>query len=481
MRGDTILAMPRGRRLALRWRLTAALTFVSGLTLLVATLVLLLPLDRRLRSDALDTLTQTALAARREFGEIPGRRVHADSPVLQRAAASLRRRTQAEVIVADPTGHVLVATDVDDLGQQFPIAVRALRERKAVRQVSGSGDDTDAAAAVPVIGERTRYALIVRRPLSAIVGTAGVVARGLIVAAIIGMVLAVGTGLLLSRRLVRRLGVLRDTALHIGPDTELEPDPAADEIGDLSRAFAEMQRRLREQEQARRTFVATASHELRTPLASLALMLGLLSEQLETDAPDLADAREQAASAQRQTDRLSQLAGSLLDLSRLDAGLPLRREVLALDDTCRAVIAEFGPRAEAAAAPIELTAPGHCWAAADPGAVAQIVRILLDNALRFSPAGAPVRVDVGAEDGHATVRVADGGPGVAAADREHVFDRFQRGRDTAGDSGFGLGLAIGRELARRMDGDLRLAEAGGGGARFVLTVPAAPPDELEAT
>jgi len=308
-----------------------------------------------------------------------------------------------------------------------------------------------------------------------------VVARGLILAAIIGMVLAVGTGLLLSRRLVRRLGVLRDTALNIGPDTQVEPDPGADEIGDLSRAFAEMQRRLRKQEQARRTFVATASHELRTPLASLRLMLGLLSEQLETADPDLEDARDQAAAAQRQTERLSQLAGSLLDLSRLDSGLPLRRDVLALDDTCRAVIAVFGPRAEAAAAPIELTAPGHCWAAADPGAVAQIVRILLDNALRFSPAGAPVRVDVGAEDGRATVSVTDAGPGVAAEDRERVFDRFERGRDTAGDSGFGLGLAIGRELARRMDGDVRLEDGdGGAGARFVLTVPAAPPDELEA-
>jgi len=239
-----------------------------------------------------------------------------------------------------------------------------------------------------------------------------------------------------------------------------------------------MQRRLREQEQARRTFVATASHELRTPLASLQLMLGLLSEELESDTPDVADAREQAAAAQRQTNRLSQLAGALLDLSRLDAGLPLRREVLALDDTCRAVIAEFGPRAEAAAAPIKLIAPGHCWAAADPGAIAQIVRILLDNALRFSPAGAPVRVVVDAADGQATVSVADTGPGVAADDRDRVFDRFERGRETAGDSGFGLGLAIGRELARRMDGDLLLTD-GGAGARFVLTVPAAPPDELE--
>jgi signal transduction histidine kinase len=473
--------MPRGRRLALRWRITAALTLVSGLTLVVATLVLLVPLDRRLRSDALDTLAQTALAARREFGEIPARKIHPGSAELQTTAASLRRRTQAEVIVADAGGNVIVATDVEDRARRFPIAVRALRTRATVKEVSGSGDGASAAAAVPVIGQRASYALIVRRPLSAIAKTTGVVQNGLIVAALAGMVLAVGTGLLLSRRLVRRLGALRESALAIGPDTTVEPDPGSDEIGDLSRAFAEMQRRLREQEQARRTFVATASHELRTPLASLRLMLGLLAEQLASDDADLEDAREQATAAQHQADRLGQLSRSLLDLSRLDAGVPLRREVLALDDTCRAVIAEFGPRAEAATAPIELTAPGHCWAAADPGAVAQVVRILLDNALRFAPGGAPVRVEVAAEDGVAAVRVADAGPGVAATDRERVFDRFERGRETAGDSGFGLGLAIGRELARRMDGDLRLEEPGTTGARFVLTVPAAPPDELEAT
>jgi signal transduction histidine kinase len=77
------------------------------------------------------------------------------------------------------------------------------------------------------------------------------------------------------------------------------------------------------------------------------------------------------------------------------------------------------------------------------------------------------------------VSVQDGGPGIAAEDRERIFGRFERGRDTAEDSGFGLGLAIGRELAQRMEGDLRLAAADGG-ACFVLTLVAAPAAELEA-
>jgi anaerobic selenocysteine-containing dehydrogenase len=128
---------------------------------------------------------------------------------------------------------------------------------------------------------------------------------------------------------------------------------------------------------------------------------------------------------------------------------------------------------------IALATPERCWAIADPGGVAQIVRILLDNALRHSPRGAAVRVEVALHGGIPMVSVSDAGPGVAPDDRERIFKRFERGRETAGDSGFGLGLAIGRELARRMDGDLRL-DATGTGARFVLVLVAAPADELEA-
>jgi signal transduction histidine kinase len=386
------------------------------------------------------------------------------------------------VIVADAAGRVLVATDPDEAGERFPIATRALRERAAVRDVTGAGDDADAEAAVPVRAGRSSFALIVRRPLDAVTGTTDVVERGLILAAIAGMALAVTTGILLSRRLVRRLDALRDTALRfsdVDSGAEVLADASTDEIGDLTRAFATMQRQLREQEQARRTFVATASHELRTPLASLRLMLGLLGEQLEVDDPDIADARSQVAGAQRQSDRLGQLAGSLLDLSRLDAGLPLRHELLALDDTCRAVVAEFTPRADAADVPIVLATSERCWAIADPGSVAQIMRILLDNALRFSPRGSAVHVEVASPGGIPTVSVRDRGPGVLPEDRDRIFGRFERGRDTAGDSGFGLGLAIGRELARRMEGDLRL-DAPGPGACFVLALVAAPAAELEA-
>jgi signal transduction histidine kinase len=100
------------------------------------------------------------------------------------------------------------------------------------------------------------------------------------------------------------------------------------------------------------------------------------------------------------------------------------------------------------------------------------VRILVDNALRFSPPDRAVAVTVGSTGEAATVAVADAGPGVAADERELIFERFRRGRNAGTERGFGLGLAIGRELARRMGGDLVLAGGDHGGARFELRLRA---------
>jgi signal transduction histidine kinase len=107
------------------------------------------------------------------------------------------------------------------------------------------------------------------------------------------------------------------------------------------------------------------------------------------------------------------------------------------------------------------------------------LRILLDNAVRMSPEGGDIRVEL-RNGSRASLSVRDQGPGVASDERELIFERFQRGRDTAGRAGFGLGLAIGRELAERMGGELVLDECDGPGAQFTLHLPAAqaPQEEL---
>jgi signal transduction histidine kinase len=219
--------------------------------------------------------------------------------------------------------------------------------------------------------------------------------------------------------------------------------------------------------------VATASHELRTPLTSLQGNLELLTEDLDRGQLDVDDARTQLRGAQFELRRLSNLASELLDLSRLDAGVELRREPVELGELTRAVAAEFALRARDRAVELTVVPPtGPVWAAGDPGAVARVGRILLDNALRFSAAGDEIRIGAAYHGEQATLEVVDHGPGVPEGERDLIFDRFQRGTRTGGEGGFGLGLAIGRELAVRMSGTLALADPEPGvGARFVLTLP----------
>jgi signal transduction histidine kinase len=250
-------------------------------------------------------------------------------------------------------------------------------------------------------------------------------------------------------------------------------DRARDEVGDLARTFALMQRQLQQQEEARRAFVATASHELRTPLTSLEGMLELLEEDLHSPNADLGDARALLERARAQSRRLARLAADLLDLSRLDAQVQLRSEPVELSELSRAVMAEFelGTTERKIISELDDSA-GPVWALADPGSVARIVRILLDNAVRVSSYGSEIKVEP-RNGAVASLSVCDDGPGVPVEERELIFERFQRGRDITGQAGFGLGLAIGRELAERMGGELALDTTFGPGARFTLTLPVA--------
>ena len=247
-------------------------------------------------------------------------------------------------------------------------------------------------------------------------------------------------------------------------------DEVPDEIGEVARGFATMHERLHQQEHARRTFVSTASHELRTPLMSLETALELLEEDLEDEPVDIGDARDRVTSARRQARRLSSLAKDLLDLSRIDARLELRSEPVELTETARAVAAEFEHRVGEAGVAVALDdIAGPSWAQADPGSVARIVRILLDNALRFAPPGTVVSIHIAGPPGEPAIDISDEGSGVPADEREIIFERFQRGRNSGGEGGFGLGLAIGAELAARMGGRLELAEHSPG-ASFRLTL-----------
>jgi len=463
----------------LRGRLLLGLLVTWAVTLTVVSIALLQPLERRLRHDAVATLASEARAARSQVRGLEPSELQPGAFAARHAVHAIRRRANADAVLIGRDGAVIAATDLDP---DVPLGagLRALRTDRDSSQVLDAGSIPLAQVAVPASTEGGRVALVLRRRLDGVASAVRVVRRAVIVAALIGLVTALLIGALLSRPLVRRLRGLRDTALRVarmGPNVELVPDDGRDEVADLTRAFATMQARLREQEQARRAFVSTASHELRTPVTSLRLALELLREEVGREPPPPRERlREQLHAAADLAERIGRLADELLDLSRLDAGVPPASERVDVRSVGRLVAHELDARARDAGRSLVLAEDDRApaWAMADPDAVAQIVRILLDNALRYGPVGKPIHVDVRDGPGACALRVRDAGPGVPPGERELIFERFQRGRAAGGEAGFGLGLAIGRELARRMGGDLTLVDGGEPGACFELRLVPAP-------
>jgi two-component system OmpR family sensor kinase len=275
-------------------------------------------------------------------------------------------------------------------------------------------------------------------------------------------------GFLVAMRLGRRVGRLERAARDVARGRWVEPLPVTskDEIGQLTETFNRMQDQLQRVDVARKEFIATASHELRTPIFSLAGFVELLQdEDLDEDTR-----REFLETMSEQVARLQKLSVDLLDLSRLDSGsVELHPEPVDLAELTRSVAGEFHPRLAEHGTDLVLDVPEEGPSArCDRERVAQIMRILLDNALRHTPEGTDVTVSATRYNGAAELTVADTGPGLPAGARSKVFERFFTG-DAA--RGAGLGLAIARELAERMDGRLVLTVEGESTA-FTLELPA---------
>ena len=476
--------MRRLRPPGLRVRLVLALLLTSAVTLAVAALTLLPPLEKRLRNEEVRSLVSTASSSRAAFQDAHLRGPN-DTARLAPLLRALERRANARVVLFDTALRPVVDTrprigssriDTDDVREAFGDVGLAFTSHRTVTTTVG-GSSGVARVALPVRINRHLYVLALREHLGDVARSVDTVKRAFLSAALAGFAIAVVLGIGLATTLLRRLSRLRYAALRLGERglSEAAPqDRGRDEIGDLARAFTAMQTQLRAQEEARKRFVATASHELRTPLASLHGVLELADDDLAVEPIDVADARQQVGRARDQSRRLSALAADLLDLSRLDADVELRREPIELGEMCRAAASEFELRVHEQELALRVEAPDESvWAEADPGGVARIIRILVDNALRFTPPEAPVQVELRHENGFAEISVADRGPGVPADEREAIFERFRRGSAQGNGGGFGLGLAIGREMAEKMGGSLALDPNGEPGARFVLRLPSA--------
>jgi len=465
--------MTHARLRSLRNKLALLFSGIVALALVLVFLLVVPQLRSNLENQQLDDVERATRATAAQLERAQEQEIAADelNELVRGVADSAGAQvTLLGVQTSEGSDRVLFYTISDSRAQRLEElpeepAVEAMRRRRLVRQVNSFRGEESAQVAYPFpIRRGLGWVAVYTRSLEDVNATVALIRRQVLVAGVVALLVALLGGYLVARRLARRVQRLERAAEEVAAGRFGAPLPvdSDDELGQLTRTFNEMQGQLARVDRARREFIANASHELRTPIFSLGGFVELLRDE------DL-DARERAEFLQaiaEQLDRLEKLTTDLLDLSRLDAGsLDLVTEEVDVADLAGSIAREFVPAVDAHESRLSLQVEGgRVEAVCDPDRVAQIMRILLDNALRHTPPGTDVEITTGREDGRVRLAVADSGPGLEENTRTQAFERFFTA-DSA--SGSGLGLAIAKELAERMDGGITLSSRPG---RTVFTL-----------
>ncbi len=295
--------------------------------------------------------------------------------------------------------------------------------------------------------------------------------RSVLLALLIGsavtVLFATALGWWTSRRLLRPLARITDAAGEIaagGLDTRVaaEGDPDLDRLAD---SFNEMADAVQARIEREARFASDVSHELRSPITALAAA----AEVMHTRRGELPDRTQQALDVVvGQVRRFDAMVMDLLELSRIDAGATdLHTEEVDIEELCQRVAGRNGfPHL-----PVEVGWRAPATAVVDKLRFERIIANLLENAVQHG--GGPVRISIERGDGrHLLVAVEDSGPGVARGERVRIFERFARGSAARHRVGTGLGLALVAEHAAAQGGEAWAEDRPGGGARFVVQVPA---------
>jgi signal transduction histidine kinase len=363
------------------------------------------------------------------------------------------------VVDSTPDGGV-TSLDVQGVAQQ------ALAARRTATGTQPTSIGREALAAHPLA--KNRGVVVLSDSLQDVEGNVALIQRQILYSGAVALAIALLAGYLVARALSLRVKRLEQAARKVASGDFSEPIRADsdDELGQLATAFDDMQNQLARLDRARKQFIASASHELRTPIFSLGGFLELLADE------DLDEETRRAFLEQLrgQVDRMRTLATELLDLSRLESGaLELHTEPTDMGQLARDVAAEFTPAAQRHRSEVNLhLTHDPIEVECDPERVAQVLRILLDNALVHTPEGTSVRVSTARLNGHVRLEVSDRGLGIKRQNMPHIFEPFFSSDDDA--TGAGLGLAIARELAERMQGQLTVRSVPGA-TTFSLELP----------
>jgi len=465
----------RSRRLPVRLRIAIVSATLTAVILIAFAAVVGRDVTGRLHDDFENELRgQAATLANRISLNNAGQPV---DPNLEEVALANDAEIRlvggnGESVIATPSSTAFPPPDTSRVVSAGPLQV-------ATSQVFATSNDIG----VPPPSLYVQYA----RPESSIDDTIGRLWLFLAGGVAIGTLLAGVAGMAVATRAMRPISALTTAASGIAttrdPSRRIPEPESDDEVAELARTLDQMLRELdaaRSETEAtiqrQREFVADASHELRTPLTSILANLELLEAALAADAGADEDESAAVASALRSSKRMNRLVGDLLLLARADAGRAGSRVECDLAMIASEALEEVAPVADGHRfeAMLGEAAPVH----GSPDELHRMVLNLLENAIRHTPEGTAIGVDLSDRDGYAMLTVSDDGPGLPEGMESQVFDRFVRGqgpadRSTRNGTGTGLGLSIVRAVAVAHGGAVTARNGADGGACFEIRLPLA--------
>jgi len=457
-----------------RLRLTLWHTALLALVLAGFAALVYFAVSDQVEGDVAHDIELRALQASRELRAITADRPRGAIRPVELPTSALVD-TSLFVQVVGTGGEVL--TQSDNVTDPLPIPPDTLRRALAGQEVRDrlayGGGRIEMHTAPLAVNGTIVGALQVAAPLQAAEARlAGL--RFVLAAVVLGaLALAALIGWFLASRAMRPVDLMTRTARAIGHSADLtrrlEEPRQRDELGRLASTFNEMLARLDQAFMTQRRFLADASHELRSPLAAIRTNVEALLRGADAD-PEERDASLRAIA--RETDRMGRLVADLLALAHADAGQPLVRQPVELD----ALLLEVYQQERRLAGGVGLTLGDleQVEVEGDPDRLKQLVLNLVDNALRYTPPGGDVTLDVVRMSSWAVLRVRDTGVGIPDEDLSRIFDRFYRvdRPRTRQAGGTGLGLAICKWVAEAHGGRIEVESVVDGGSTFSVFLPA---------
>ncbi|MGH9800158.1 MAG: sensor histidine kinase, partial [Blastocatellia bacterium] len=305
--------------------------------------------------------------------------------------------------------------------------------------------------------------------------------RDILLAAVpLALALAGIGGWFMARKSLSPVVAMSESARRIGAEDLAQRLPVAnprDELGQLAATFNELLERLQTSFAQQRQFMADASHELRTPLSVIRTASAVTLEQPQREENEY---REALAMIDRQTVRLTRIVEDMFTMARADAG---KRELLPRDFYLDELVAETSRAAavlaERKGITVECAAAKETLYCGDEDLLRQMILNLLDNAIKNTPSGGRVRLELTQKDSRHIITIADTGAGIPAEAQPHIFERFYRADQSRsrseqangdGGSGAGLGLSIARWIAEAHDGSLDLLHSDNTGSVFAVSL-----------